>query len=539
MVRWGLAATGAVVAAVIVCATATASSVTRLPFAGGGWMAVDGTHSHVFVSGGAGTSSIVVLDFSGTIVATIAGQQGASGLVVDEANGILYAALRDGTAISKIDTTTLAEVGRMSVAPLSLPTNLALAGGKLWFTHSCQQGGGTGSMNLDGTSVTDETTLPGYCPTFATSAGNTDLLAVGDMGLSPTTLYVYDVSTDPPTLVKSVSGPGGAGNLRSLAFSPDAQRVLMASGAPYQVQSFLASDLTLAATYPTGPYPIAVAVSSDGAYVAAGADASYEKDVFVFPVGSTTPVRSWDFASTGKRLTPGGLAFSPNANKLFATSTNDASGKLDFRVYSKPTVPLLATTTSLAASKSTVNYGKSLTLTAHVTGTKTGKVRLYAKPYGGTKMLLKTASLSSGTASFTAKPRRKTTYSAAFVENDTYASSTSSGRTVAVRARTTLALRGGYGTSGKYRLYHAGSKAYMTGTVVPNHAGSSLKFVAQRYYSGGWHTVASATYPIQSDGSAYAYFYTNGSGSYRTRCTFGGDADHLGSSSTWRYIRFT
>jgi hypothetical protein len=499
MVRWGLAATGAVVAAVIVCATATASSVTRLPFAGGGWMAVDGTHSHVFVSGGAGTSSIVVLDFSGTIVATIAGQQGASGLVVDEANGILYAALRDGTAISKIDTTTLAEVGRMSVA----------------------------------------TTLPGYCPTFATSAGNTDLLAVGDMGLSPTTLYVYDVSTDPPTLVKSVSGPGGAGNLRSLAFSPDAQRVLMASGAPYQVKSFLASDLTLAATYPTGPYPIAVAVSSDGAYVAAGADASYEKDVFVFPVGSTTPVRSWDFASTGKRLTPGGLAFSPNANKLFATSTNDASGKLDFRVYSKPTVPLLATTTSLAASKSTVNYGKSLTLTAHVTGTKTGKVRLYAKPYGGTKMLLKTASLSSGTASFTAKPRRKTTYSAAFVENDTYASSTSSGRTVAVRARTTLALRGGYGTSGKYRLYHAGSKAYMTGTVVPNHAGSSLKFVAQRYYSGGWHTVASATYPIQSDGSAYAYFYTNGSGSYRTRCTFGGDADHLGSSSTWRYIRFT
>jgi hypothetical protein len=78
--------------------------------------------------------------------------------------------------------------------------------------------------------------------------------------------------------------------------------VLSASGAPQIVQSFLASDLTLARTYPTGPYPIAVTTSSDGAYFAAGAHASYDEDVFVFPVGDTTPVRSWDFDSTSKEL---------------------------------------------------------------------------------------------------------------------------------------------------------------------------------------------------------------------------------------------
>jgi hypothetical protein len=300
----------AVAAATLFCSPALASSVTQLPFAGGGWMAVDGEHEHVFVSGGAGTSSIVVLDFDGTIVTTIVGQPGASGMVVDESSDTLYVALRDATAISRIDTVALTETSRMSVAPLSLPTNLGLAGGKLWFAHSCQASGGTGSINLDGTAVTDQTTLPGYCPVFATTPGDPDLLATGDMGLSPTTLYVYDVSTGPPTLVKSVRNPGGAGNLRDLAFTPDGLHVLSASGAPYMIQSFLASDLTLAGTYPTGPYPIAVAVSDDGAHVAAGADASYDKDIFVFPVGDTTPVRSWDFDSTSKELVAGGLAFS-------------------------------------------------------------------------------------------------------------------------------------------------------------------------------------------------------------------------------------
>jgi hypothetical protein len=93
--------------------------------------------------------------------------------------------------------------------------------------------------------------------------------------------------------------------------------VLSASGAPQIVQSFLASDLTLARTHPTGPYPIAVTTSSDGASFAAGADASYDEDVFVFPVGDTTQVRCSDFDSTSKELVAGGLAFSPDASRLF------------------------------------------------------------------------------------------------------------------------------------------------------------------------------------------------------------------------------
>ena len=40
-------------------------------------------------------------------------------------------------------------------------------------------------------------------------------------------------------------------------------------------------------------------------------------------------------------------------------------------------------------------------------------------------------------------------------------------------------------------------------------------------------------------GVAYSYFYTNVKATYRTRTTFTGDADHLGSTSAWKYFKFT
>jgi hypothetical protein len=518
---------------------ALGSTVTELPFSGGGWVAVDGANEHVFVSGGTGTSEIAVLDFDGNVVTTITGEEGASGLVVDEATGTLYAALADANAISAIDTTDLTETSRISVDPLVSPTQLELAGGKLWFTNACHSSG-TGSVELDGSNVTEQTDLPSYCPVFATSPGDPNLLAVGDMGLSPTEIFVYDVSTDPPTLVQSVWNPGDSGNLQDLAVSPDALNVLMASGAPYFIQSLYTSDLSLAGTYPTGPYPKAVAVSDDGAWVAAGAESQTDDDVFVFPAGSSTPVRSWDFQSTSKALVPGSLAFSPDASRLFAVSTNDSTGHLDFRVYTDATVPLLATSTSLTASASTVTIGNSVTLTVHVTGATAGAVNLYAQPYGGAKDVLKTGVLnSSGNLSFSVKPGSKTTYTAAFVEDETHAGSTSPNRTVSVRSRTTVALAGFYGTSGAYKLYRLGARVHMRGTVVPNHAGRGLKFAVQRYSSGAWRTIITRTYAIQPDGSSYAVFWANYRGNFRFRCVFGGDADHLGSTSAWKYFRYT
>jgi hypothetical protein len=537
----GLVVVFAALAAGLAPSGASATSVTQLPFAGFGGIAVDGAHQHVFVSGGIGTSSVVVLDFNGTIVKTITGQGGASGMVLDGSSGTLYVALRDNTSISKIDTTTLTETSRMSVAPIAEPGQLVLAGGKLWFGHGCHgSSDGVASINLDGTGVTPRSMGADYCPVLAGAPGST-LVATGERGISPTTLYVYEVSTDPPTLVKSVWNPGGAGNLRDLAFSPGAGRLLSASGAPYLIQSFVPTDLSLAATYPTGPYPGAVTVTDDGSFVGAGVDGYYDADLFVFPVGDTTPVRSWDFNSTGKFPVPDGLAFSPDASKLFAITTNELTGKLDFRAFTNPTLPLISTATSLSTSVSRVTYGQYVTLRAHVTGAKSGSMSFYRTPYGGSKTLIRTVGVNSlGNAAISTKPGAKTTYTAEFMGSDKYDSSTSAGRTVSVRARTTVRLSRFYGRSGAYKLFHAGTRPLVTGIVAPNHAGSSLNFLAQTYSAGAWRYPSSANFTINPNGSvSVELLRTRRGGIYRVRVKFGGDSDHLGSASAWAYLKVT
>jgi hypothetical protein len=519
---------------------ASAGSVTQLPLTSWGGMAVDGTHGHVFITGGAGTSSILVLDFNGAIVKTITGQGGATGMVVDESSGTLYVVLRDNTSISKIDTATLTEASRMSVAPIALPTQLALAGGKLWFGHGCGgSGAGIASINLDGSGVAAKSMGAHYCPVLAATP-TSNLVATGDTGLSPTTLYLYDISTDPPTLVKSSWNPGGASDLNELVFSPDESRLLSASNNPDAIQSFSASDLSLAATYPTGGSN-SVAITDDGAFVAGGARyAWYDPDIFVYPVGDTTPVRIWDFNSTTKVTVERGLAFSPDASRLFAVSTNDTTGKLEFRVLTNPTLPLVATTTSLSVSATTVRYGNSVALRAHVTGATGGAMSFYKTRYGGVRTLIKTVPVNgSGNASISQWPGAKTTYTAEFLGNDSYDSSTSSGRTVSVRARTTVGLSRFYARQGIYKLFHLGTRPLVRGTVAPNHAGSALKFVAQRYYAGAWRGTVTGMFPILSNGSAYAELLRTTRGSYRVRAIFGGDADHLGSRSGWAYLKVT
>ena len=61
------------------------------------------------------------------------------------------------------------------------------------------------------------------------------------------------------------------------------------------------------------------------------------------------------------------------------------------------------------------------------------------------------------------------------------------------------------GKSGRYKLFHVGDTVKQTGTVRPNHAGSSLKFIAQQHVSGGWRTIATANFRIKSTGSVTAF----------------------------------
>jgi hypothetical protein len=136
------------------------------------------------------------------------------------------------------------------------------------------------------------------------------------------------------------------------------------------------------------------------------------------------------------------------------------------------------------------------------------------------------------------KMKRKTTFVARYEGDDLRAPSQSPTKTVKDGAKVTVRLLGYYGLSGKYRLYHWPNDASVKGTVIPNHAGQALKFVAQAYAAGAWRALASATFTIQGDGSAYAVLDAT-RGTFRVRTVFSGDADQLGGTSPWAYLKIT
>ena len=80
------------------------------------------------------------------------------------------------------------------------------------------------------------------------------------------------------------------------------------------------SDLTQQMSLPTAAYPNAVQLSPDNTLVAAGSDALYDKDVFVFRRNGSR-IGSVDFGAE-QVLIDKGLAWSPDGTKLYAVSVH-------------------------------------------------------------------------------------------------------------------------------------------------------------------------------------------------------------------------
>ena len=513
---------------------ATSTTLSLTSFAD---ILVDDDNDHVFVTGGSGSSSIVVLNFSGQVVTTITGEAGAAGMALDADNSLLYVALSDGNEIAVIDTVTLAEVDRISLAPAAGPYSLALAGGRLWFSHDCSS-----TTTRFGSIVTDGSDLqqyarggdyPSNCPILAVSPADAEALVASGVGSSPPTVYVYDASTAVPTVTFS-STVSGSDDFEDMTITPDGSRLLAAAGSPYSVQALQLSDLSAVASYPTGAYPIAAAVTAGGNFVAGGRFGASDTKIFVFPVGSSTPVHDYELATDPYEAS---LAFNATASKLFSVGEPVSSGGIVFRVLGSPTVAPSATTTKLTASASRVKYNGRVTLTADVNGAASGPMAIYATRYGSSRTLVASGVVnSSGALKRTVRMKSRTTFEAEYLGNDTRAGSASTGRVVTVRAKTTASLSGHYRRSGKYRLYRRGQNPQIMGTVSPNHSGLPLRFVAERYSRGRWLPGTSNIFYIGPSGSAAAVFYAT-PGTYRVKVVFAGDIDHLGSSSRWAYLK--
>jgi hypothetical protein len=536
----------AVTAVLLWAPAAAADSLTHLSI-GYSDMVVDEANEQVFVSGGPGSASIVVLDFDGNVVTSITGQQGASRMALDVSNSTLYVALEDGDAISKIDTATLTESGRLAVAPKSEPHAVALAGGRVWFGHDCgDPESGMSSMATDGSGLIHYPRTPGtypwYCPTFATSPTDPNLLIATDLGLSPPKLYVFDVAsaTHPLTLKTSKDSTGG---FHDMVVSPDGTQLLAPFSSPHDIQVFRLSDLETVGGYSTGGFPNSVAVTSDGSYVAAGREGPWDTDLFIYEASASTPQAEHEFSLTegtgAGTLYRGSLAFTADSSRLFVV-THGMSSTADFRVLVDPVAPKEPTTTTLSASATSVAYNGTVTLTAHVDAHAGGTLSIYATPFNGFKTLVRTAAPSASgniTASYAVK--KLTTFTAEYSGDATYAKSWSEGTDVIARAVANATLLRYYGTSGKYRLYRLGANPLIKGSVTPNQAGLYLTFVAQRYRNGAWRFVDSEGYLIGAGGSVSARLLNPSRGTYRVRTMFPGSVSNLADNSPWKYLKVT
>jgi hypothetical protein len=302
----------------------------------------------------------------------------------------------------------------------------------------------------------------------------------------------------------------------------------------------VATSLTLAAS--PNPVPVNGLVTVSGALTqAVGGISGKPIEISVTPPGGLRTVRASVTTGASGQFSYG----DPNPLAVAGTYVYEARWSGDTSYAASTRTAAVAVTravpvVSLGISPLAVDYNRQARVAVNVSGASSGTVSIYATPLGGVRTLIGGGALTSlGNFSASLTMTRTALLVAEYGGSATHSPAASTGKIVQVRAIARVRLRGGYGRAGKYRLYRLGARPRMTGTVVPNHAGSDLVFVAQKSVRGAWRTMATTTLPIEATGSAYAVLRRASRGAWRIRTLFKGDADHLGDRSPWKYLKVT
>ncbi|MFF9822328.1 hypothetical protein ACF1GZ_00815 [Streptomyces albidoflavus] len=308
-------------------ASAGQPGMTELPFAYHSGLETDARHQRLYISDRV-TGSVLVTDFDGQVVRKLDGLPGAADLALSKDDRTLYVALAEGDAVVALDTATYRQKARYPTGEGTGPAQLALTGGKLWFSHGEDWESSIGSLDLGGPKpvVRLHLTPEGYWggpPRLTASPAAPGKLVAGEQYMSNAGVTVYDVSSGTPKPLVAQDNPGDLGSLVGLTLTPDGKSLLATGGYPYHHLSLALDSLEVDHVYPTVAYPNASAVSARGA-VAAGVNNSWGEDVYLFRQGESEPYRVVDLApGTGSYLRANGLAWSPDGTRLFAVTGTD------------------------------------------------------------------------------------------------------------------------------------------------------------------------------------------------------------------------
>src|SRR4029077_805790 len=154
-------------------------------------------------------------------------------------------------------------------------------------------------------------------------------LYYGQYGLSPTTMYKYDVSGVTPILrLQTDTGDNG----EDLTLSHNGSFICHTNGAPYEIVKYRTSDFASLGSFVTGPYPQALAFSPDDSVVYASVHTGSGIQVF----------NANTFLSLGTISGPEvamKLAVDSSGKYLFAGYLFDFGGFTGTRVYDVSPLP--------------------------------------------------------------------------------------------------------------------------------------------------------------------------------------------------------
>jgi DNA-binding beta-propeller fold protein YncE len=305
---------------------------------------VDEAHGHIYITGGKGTSDLVVTDLDGGNVRTLAGiAPGAAGMALSPDGTKLYIAASDQDWLRIVDTTTFALSGQFAGktdGTMSCPRDVAFAAGQLWVSWGCDNAPAgigrvdlqTGAFQLNAIGSIDDRLAT--APLLATTPSQPSMVIAGETGSNPALVVRFEATST--LLYQQAIRRTDGGSVDQLAITPDGSQVIVPSGAPYYHPALRTSDLVEVHQYPTDAYPNAVAIRDDG-LVVAGINGAYEKDVYVFQPGGSTPIATYEFGHLPNQetwpytLVPGGLAV--HGDRIYAvTQVPGQSGVVTLRI---------------------------------------------------------------------------------------------------------------------------------------------------------------------------------------------------------------
>jgi hypothetical protein len=283
---------------------------------------VDPSRPYVYATSG---SSVKVINSSTlAVVASISLPGNGYGMTMSPDGGKLFIAGGSSGSIFVLDAGTWAALPSLTVS--DSPTDVAMGLNNRLYVL------GSGIYQINAT--TGVSTGPNVPADFTYSGAlrispDRKTLYYADFGISPGSLYKFDVSTTNPVTV-FVNGTDIGENGEQLALSDDGSMVAYVCGygdGGYQIPNFRTSDMSLLGVFPTGAYPDCLAYSPDGKYAYA-LHTIYPTAIDIYDTSSYADVGQFPVVDQAKVITA-----DQTGQHLFVAFDGIYYGHTEVRVY--------------------------------------------------------------------------------------------------------------------------------------------------------------------------------------------------------------